>query len=38
MHIYCTHPKHNVKSKDHILETAAHFTGIPSILPHSRHG
>lgn len=28
-----THPKQNVKSKDHIFETTANFTRIPSVLP-----
>lgn len=33
-----THPEHDVKSKDHVLEAAAHLAGIPSILPHGGHG
>lgn len=33
-----THPEHDVKSKDHVLEAAAHLAGIPSVLPHGGHG
>lgn len=33
-----THPEHDVKSKDHILEAAAHLAGIPPVLPHGGHG
>jgi len=32
-----THPEHDVKSKDHVLEAAAHLAGIPSVLPHGGH-